>query len=66
MKMKMMKLIGIMLLFGVYPMFAQQRGVEITGKVQEEATKTAIEQASVRLLLPKDSSMWGGVARRGK
>lgn len=62
MKMKMMKLIGIMLLFGVYPMFAQQRGVEITGKVQEEATKTAIEQASVRLLLPKDSSMWGGVA----
>ena len=58
----MMKLIGIMLLFGVYPMFAQQRGVEITGKVQEEATKTAIEQASVRLLLPKDSSMWGGVA----
>ncbi|MBR2497525.1 MAG: carboxypeptidase-like regulatory domain-containing protein, partial [Parabacteroides sp.] len=41
--------------------FAQQ-GVEITGAVIEKRTNEPIEQATVRLLGEKDSSMIGGVA----
>lgn len=64
MKRMMMRMIWMVCWIAACPMFAQQRGVEIIGKVQEEATKIAIEQASVRLLSPKDSSMWGGVATK--
>lgn len=46
------------------PMFAQQqRGVDITGTVTEKGNNNApIEQATVRLLHAKDSTMVGGVA----
>ena len=39
-----------------------QRSVEITGTVIEKSTNEPIEQATVRLLGEKDSSMIGGVA----
>lgn len=44
------------------PSHAQRKGVDITGTVIEESTKEPIEQATVRLLSVKDSSMIGGVA----
>lgn len=43
------------------PAYAQ-KGVDITGTVIEEGTNEPIEQATVRLLSVKDSSMIGGVA----
>ena len=43
------------------PMFAQQ-GVDVTGTVIEEGTNAPIEQATVRLLSVKDSTMVSGVA----
>ena len=52
----------VLLMLLVSPVMAQQKGVEITGKVQEKDTQLAIEQASVRLLSVKDSSMVRGVA----
>ena len=42
--------------------FAQQEGVEITGTIVEEGTDEPIEQATIRLLNVKDSTMVGGVA----
>ena len=54
--------IWIVLLLVVHPVFAQQRGVDITGKVVEKSSQFPIEQASVRLLNPKDSSMVRGMA----
>ena len=53
-------LLGLM--FVANPLFAQQRGVDITGKVVEKASRLPIEQASVRLLSVKDSSMVRGMA----
>ena len=44
------------------PAFAQQGGVDITGTVVEEGNNEPIEQATVRLLSAKDSTMVGGVA----
>lgn len=44
------------------PAYAQQRGVDITGTVIEEGTNEPVEQATVRLLNAKDSSMVRGVA----
>lgn len=44
------------------PAYAQRGGVDITGAVVEEGTNEPIEQATVRLLSVKDSSMVGGVA----
>lgn len=52
----------VLLMLLVSPVMAQQRGVEVTGKVQEKETQLPIEQASVRLLNVKDSSMVRGVA----
>lgn len=52
----------LLLMLWASPVMAQQRGVEITGKVQEKETRSPIEQASVRLLNAKDSSMVRGVA----
>ena len=52
----------VLLMLLVSPLMAQQRGVEVTGKVQEKETQLPIEQASVRLLNVKDSSMVRGVA----
>ena len=43
------------------PAYAQ-KGVDITGTVIEEGTNEPIEQATVRLLSVKDSSMIGGIA----
>ncbi len=43
------------------PMYAQQ-GVEITGRVVEKNNNAPIEQATIRLLNVKDSSMVGGIA----
>lgn len=43
------------------PAYAQ-KGVDITGTVIEEGTNEPIEQATVRLLSVKDSSMIGGAA----
>ena len=42
--------------------YAQQGKVDITGTIVEEGTGDPIEQATVRLLNVKDSSMIGGVA----
>lgn len=42
--------------------YAQQGKVDITGTIIEEGTGDPIEQATVRLLNVKDSSMVGGVA----
>lgn len=53
-------LLGLM--FVANPLFAQQRGVDIIGKVVEKASRLPIEQASVRLLSVKDSSMVRGMA----
>jgi len=44
------------------PAFAQQGGVDITGTVVEDGSNEPIEQATVRLLNVKDSTMVGGVA----
>ena len=44
------------------PAYAQRRGVDITGTVIEGGTNEPIEQATVRLLNAKDSTMVGGVA----
>ena len=44
------------------PTYAQRRGVDITGTVIEGGTNEPIEQATVRLLNAKDSTMVGGVA----
>lgn len=44
------------------PAIAQQQGVEVTGSVIEEGNKEPIEQATIRLLNVKDSTMVGGVA----
>lgn len=44
------------------PMQAQQAGVSVTGTVVEESTNEPVEQATIRLLNVKDSSMVGGVA----
>lgn len=44
------------------PTFAQQGGVDVTGTVIEEGNNEPIEQATVRLLNVKDSTMVGGVA----
>ena len=44
------------------PAFAQRGGVDITGTVVEEGSNEPIEQATVRLLNVKDSTMIGGVA----
>lgn len=52
----------VLLMLLVSPVMAQQRGVEVTGKVQEKETHLPVEQASVRLLNVKDSSMVRGVA----
>jgi len=43
------------------PVFAQQNGVEVKGIVIEEENKKPIEQATVRLLHVKDSTLVGGV-----
>lgn len=51
----------LLLVMLTMPAFAQ-RGVDITGTVVEEGTNEPIEQATVRLLSVKDSSMIGGVA----
>ena len=56
----------LMILFS--PMaFAQQSGVNVTGSVVEQGSDTPIEQATVRLLNVKDSTMVRGVvsARNG-
>ena len=44
------------------PAFAQRGGVDVTGTVVEEGNNEPIEQATVRLLNVKDSTMVGGVA----
>lgn len=44
------------------PAFAQRGGVDVTGTVIEEGNNEPIEQATVRLLNVKDSTMVGGVA----
>lgn len=44
------------------PLFAQQGGVDVTGVVVEEESGNPIEQATVRLLNLKDSSLVRGVA----
>lgn len=44
------------------PAWAQRGGVDITGTVVEEGNNEPIEQATVRLLNVKDSTMVGGVA----
>lgn len=51
------------LLFILLPFsgFAQQSGVEVRGTIIEEGNKEPIEQATVRLLNVKDSTMVGGV-----
>ena len=55
-------LLGLM--FVANPLFAQLRGVDITGKVVDKASRLPIEQASVRLLSVKDSSMVRGMASK--
>ena len=52
----------LLVMLGTSAAFAQQRGVDITGKVLEKQTGQGIEQAAVRLLSAKDSTMVGGVA----
>ena len=52
----------LFLILLIMPAYAQ-KGVDITGTVIEEGTNEPIEQATVRLLSVKDSSMIGGVAR---
>ena len=44
------------------PAFAQRGGVDVTGTVVEEGNNEPIEQATIRLLNVKDSTMVGGVA----
>jgi len=51
----------LFLILLIMPAYAQ-KGVDITGTVIEEGTNEPIEQATVRLLSVKDSSMIGGVA----
>ncbi len=53
---------GLLLFLFSLPAFAQRNAVDITGSVIEEGTNTPIEQATVRLLQVKDSTMVGGVA----
>ena len=51
----------LFLILLIMPAYAQ-KGVDITGTVIEEGTNEPIEQATVRLLSVKDSSMIGGIA----
>lgn len=53
-----------MLIIALYalPALAQQSSVSVTGTVVEEASKTPIEQATIRLLSMSDSTFIGGVA----
>lgn len=44
------------------PAWAQRGGVDVTGTVIEEGNNEPIEQATIRLLNVKDSTMVGGVA----
>lgn len=55
-------LLGLFLILLSLPAFAQRGGVEVTGTVVEEGNGEPIEQATVRLLNVKDSTMVGGVA----
>ncbi len=57
----MMRLLFVLMLIA-NPIFAQQRGVDVTGKVIEKESRLPIEQASVRLLNVKDSSLVRGMA----
>lgn len=52
---------AIMLLFSL-SVWAQQNGVDITGVVVDDQNQTPIEQATVRLLQVKDSTLVRGVA----
>lgn len=54
--------LSLFLILFSLPAFAQRGGVEITGTVVEEGNNEPIEQATVRLLNVKDSTMVGGVA----
>lgn len=54
--------LGLFLILFSLPALAQRGGVEITGTVVEEGNNEPIEQATVRLLSVKDSTMVGGVA----
>ena len=60
--MKAIMRIWLMLMFVANPLFAQQNGVDVTGKVIEKGTRLPVEQASVRLLNAKDSAMVRGMA----
>lgn len=60
--MKKYFVILLLVMLGQSVAFAQQKGVDVTGKVLEKQTQQGIEQAAVRLLNAKDSSMVGGVA----
>ena len=60
--MKKYFVILFLVMLGQSVAFAQQKGVDVTGKVLEKQTQQGIEQAAVRLLNAKDSSMVGGVA----
>ena len=53
---------GLLFMMLTVSAMAQQEGVSITGTVIEEGTNEPIEQATVRLLNVKDSTMVGGVA----
>lgn len=54
-------LLVMWLLISPMLLFAQQNRVDITGQVVEEGNETPIEQATVRLLSVKDSTLIGGV-----
>lgn len=60
----MEKIMRILLLMMLVPItaWAQQKSADITGKVIEKQSQQAIEQATVRLLNSKDSTMVAGVA----
>ena len=61
--MKLERYFLLMILFFLsVQVYAQQKTVTITGAIIEEGTNQPVEQATVRLLGSKDSSMVGGVA----
>ena len=55
-------LLCLFLILFSLPAVAQRGGVDVTGTVVEEGNNEPIEQATVRLLNVKDSTMIGGVA----
>ena len=55
-------LLCLFLILFSLPAVAQRGGVDVTGTVIEEGNNEPIEQATVRLLNVKDSTMIGGVA----